>query len=85
MVSRHAPRERVSWNDPQGHYISVTIGHAPRERVSWNLFYCSTLDFLIVTLHVSVWVEIPPTFDVVQFGLVTLHVSVWVEMQAHDI
>ena len=39
-------------------FSSIFFCHAPRERVSWN--FCSTLDFLflLVTLHVSVWVEI---------------------------
>ena len=45
-------------------YISentkVTISrHAPRERVSWNLQGCSEASYPLVTLHVSVWVEIP--------------------------
>ena len=32
--------------------------HAPRERVSWNKIICENLHFPVVTLHVSVWVEI---------------------------
>ena len=32
--------------------------HAPRERVSWNVRYRSFFLFCLVTLHVSVWVEI---------------------------
>ena len=33
-------------------------GHAPRERVSWNLHYYRHVLTPLVTLHVSVWVEI---------------------------
>ena len=56
------------------------LRHAPRERVSWNsddgLLVCA----VIVTLHVSVWVEIflPNANKIVR--CVTLHVSVWVEI-----
>ena len=32
--------------------------HAPRERVSWNLLIRSQDNVILVTLHVSVWVEI---------------------------
>ena len=38
MDERHAPRERVSWNNHQSRYDNKTAGHAPRERVSWNDF-----------------------------------------------
>ena len=39
--------------------IKFTIRrHAPRERVSWNLIHSFFFLNLIVTLHVSVWVEI---------------------------
>ena len=34
--SRHAPRERVSWNFGDIHFIVKKFSHAPRERVSWN-------------------------------------------------
>ena len=34
------------------------VSHAPRERVSWNMFYYVYIITQIVTLHVSVWVEI---------------------------
>ena len=53
----HAPRERVSWNHMWPCCHRILIGHAPRERVSWN---CKILNLLltnVVTLHVSVWVE----------------------------
>ena len=33
--------------------------HAPRERVSWNADCVVTISSALVTLHVSVWVEIP--------------------------
>ena len=33
-------------------------GHAPRERVSWNWLILIMIGFVVVTLHVSVWVEI---------------------------
>ena len=54
----HAPRERVSWNARCVADKTYRNSHAPRERVSWN---SSTLNVplpLLVTLHVSVWVEI---------------------------
>ena len=35
------------------------FGHAPRERVSWNFKLCLLFVGSRVTLHVSVWVEIP--------------------------
>ena len=35
-----------------------THSHAPRERVSWNMRAFTELKNLLVTLHVSVWVEI---------------------------
>ena len=54
--------------------------HAPRERVSWN----DSDDFIerieVVTLHVSVWVEIITLFTSSRANIVTLHVSVWVEI-----
>ena len=34
------------------------VSHAPRERVSWNRYYGAPTLMSIVTLHVSVWVEI---------------------------
>ena len=37
--------------------VAAVKSHAPRERVSWNMIYSSFLFFYIVTLHVSVWVE----------------------------
>ena len=77
----HAPRERVSWNNPNFFQ-------------NWTIF---------VTLHVSVWVEIPIfvycisgvlrhaprervswnwiAFSAEVFCAVTLHVSVWVEIR----
>ena len=35
-ISRHAPRERVSWNINWGYLLNFLPSHAPRERVSWN-------------------------------------------------
>ena len=54
----HAPRERVSWNAQLEKLFENPDGHAPRERVSWNS--ADMIPFLeaLVTLHVSVWVEI---------------------------
>ena len=57
-------------------------GHAPRERVSWNEIYFIILSCDLVTLHVSVWVEIPSLIHLLKCSRVTLHVSVWVEMWA---
>ena len=53
----HAPRERVSWNCKVKLKLIVLSGHAPRERVSWNVSNHYLLSNLLVTLHVSVWVE----------------------------
>ena len=54
----HAPRERVSWNIFTAPAGILALGHAPRERVSWNVLSHSSSNSLLVTLHVSVWVEI---------------------------
>ena len=54
--------------------------HAPRERVSWNTRHHWWTDNELVTLHVSVWVEIPKPISAKYGQYVTLHVSVWVEM-----
>ncbi len=79
--ARHAPRERVSWNIDgvlrQGHKMR----HAPRERVSWNSQEAISEKRSFVTLHVSVWVEIPCRPCKENQHAVTLHVSVWVEMK----
>ena len=78
---RHAPRERVSWNIPKNSCTIGEIGHAPRERVSWNAFIFLSCDCcILVTLHVSVWVEILYICLLLIFDFVTLHVSVWVEI-----
>ena len=54
--------------------------HAPRERVSWNFTPTLSRYCLIVTLHVSVWVEMKSHKDLTATPKVTLHVSVWVEI-----
>ena len=36
----------------------IQSSHAPRERVSWNASFVEPTWEEIVTLHVSVWVEI---------------------------
>ena len=56
------------------------ICHAPRERVSWNWFLVGIERPRMVTLHVSVWVEIPAFVALDYCVIVTLHVSVWVEI-----
>ena len=56
--SRHAPRERVSWNHKLVRRLVEQLGHAPRERVSWNCNGEVIVPLREVTLHVSVWVEI---------------------------
>ena len=61
--------------------LSDFKGHAPRERVSWNILMASHITMQIVTLHVSVWVEIFNAKSKSSHVLVTLHVSVWVEMK----
>ena len=76
----HAPRERVSWNNFINFQDTTGISHAPRERVSWNRRYLQTEELSQVTLHVSVWVEMPLRDMMWTKRLVTLHVSVWVEI-----
>ena len=56
------------------------LSHAPRERVSWNDKYDIYGALYLVTLHVSVWVEITSSYPSVMIRKVTLHVSVWVEI-----
>ena len=76
----HAPRERVSWNLQSRWCWYHWWSHAPRERVSWNSIPLQNRQELLVTLHVSVWVEII-TFNIPVCQIcVTLHVSVWVEI-----
>ena len=55
--NRHAPRERVSWNSLTVWFLFLLDSHAPRERVSWNKELSMWVNKLMVTLHVSVWVE----------------------------
>ena len=76
----HAPRERVSWN------AKISSGFAPiMSRSTWacELKYfghLSTPNWVQVTLHVSVWVEICAPWGGRRSVCVTLHVSVWVEI-----
>ena len=58
LAPRHAPRERVSWNIDARPLLCCPNRHAPRERVSWNCFLLVGSRSTLVTLHVSVWVEI---------------------------
>ena len=60
--------------------VLVFTGHAPRERVSWNIQLIVIGIVFLVTLHVSVWVEIFLSDDGLLVCAVTLHVSVWVEI-----
>ena len=80
-VYRHAPRERVSWNYQHFPQKYLNVCHAPRERVSWNRLLQRGNRNAVVTLHVSVWVEIPTLGILACSAWVTLHVSVWVEME----
>ena len=59
---------------------SQQYSHAPRERVSWNRSSRKQNGKLVVTLHVSVWVEIKFFGVYISEQTVTLHVSVWVEI-----
>ena len=70
----HAPRERVSWNNSCRSERLVHLSHAPRERVSWNILCHASFFSHVVTLHVSVWVEIIVTEF---FGVVSLSRSTW--------
>ena len=63
-----------------GNASNVRYGHAPRERVSWNDFNLIIKSKGSVTLHVSVWVEMPQSHISRYTAAVTLHVSVWVEI-----
>ena len=81
LPSRHAPRERVSWNCLCYRPWQWLMCHAPRERVSWNDYSTDYIRQCVVTLHVSVWVEIHKVCKCFRYALVTLHVSVWVEIQ----
>ena len=56
------------------------LRHAPRERVSWNMMAMQLYSIKVVTLHVSVWVEIDKSYLYFFAVIVTLHVSVWVEI-----
>ena len=61
-------------------FPTVILSHAPRERVSWNPKIGLAITNSVVTLHVSVWVEIPYMPGNFNSFSVTLHVSVWVEI-----
>ena len=50
---RHAPRERVSWNELTNSEAYDVISHAPRERVSWNV--SPTKGLLIIAKSRSTW------------------------------
>ena len=80
FVNRHAPRERVSWNFNIRQLELYLQCHAPRERVSWNLTLRRQTKEKMVTLHVSVWVEMKIFTILTAPEMVTLHVSVWVEI-----
>ena len=80
LSASHAPRERVSWNSVTKSLKPKKLCHAPRERVSWNAIGFYPASGKIVTLHVSVWVEIYFKVSSVPKDVVTLHVSVWVEI-----
>ena len=77
-------RSRSTWACELKYRISYVWwrcwSHAPRERVSWNYSYADWLKSKVVTLHVSVWVEITLITGILDSHLVTLHVSVWVEI-----
>ena len=59
----HAPRERVSWNTTAIEPLTTQVCHAPRERVSWNWQDSHIRIYGWVTLHVSVWVEMPTAYN----------------------
>ena len=80
LSKSHAPRERVSWNTIHSTNKPLPTSHAPRERVSWNIMLNKKITKVLVTLHVSVWVEIWIIISKHILTPVTLHVSVWVEM-----
>ena len=85
VCSSHAPRERVSWNKTYLQTIIFVLCHAPRERVSWNVRGLKVAQWKMVTLHVSVWVEIRRYYEAWLLRWVTLHVSVWVEIDEFSI
>ena len=76
----HAPRERVSWNQPPRSIAYTSGSHAPRERVSWNGDLVK--DFIVFYCHAprervswNNWF-----YNIWFLTNVTLHVSVWVEI-----
>ena len=80
LISRHAPRERVSWNLINLIFLSMIQSHAPRERVSWNLW--GKTPWTVLLSHAPrervSWNN--KLIRPVNGRKVTLHVSVWVEM-----
>ena len=62
ITHKRLSRSRSTWACELKSFLCyllvVTLCHAPRERVSWNILIECLLCALIVTLHVSVWVEI---------------------------
>ena len=54
----------MSWNWSLYFRADRRLCHAPRERVSWNFTSVMLIAGIIVTLHVSVWVEIRQTHSV---------------------
>ena len=70
----------MSWNWKIQLHRQSQLCHAPRERVSWNMSNYGSYPEVLVTLHVSVWVEICFLPVIHSCTNVTLHVSVWVEI-----
>ena len=77
----HAPRERVSWNEIIYSFYIGWNGSRSTWACELKLFLMPFFrPFSIVTLHVSVWVEIWNERHRGRGKRVTLHVSVWVEI-----
>ena len=80
VLSCHAPRERVSWNECYKFQQLIFCSHAPRERVSWNILIYKICRIVIRHApreRVSWNAKLDLTCS---YPYVTLHVSVWVEI-----
>ncbi len=55
-------------------YSHIWLSHAPRERVSWNADCLQSSNEYVVTLHVSVWVEM---LMIISIALSELSRSTW--------
>ena len=74
-VFRHAPRERVSWNNEQILKLQRGNCHAPRERVSWNDYFLRPLH--LVQKSRSTWACELKWLTIIWRNVLTLSRSTW--------